>query len=80
MFPHLTVLENVRVALQRKLGTSFHFWKPERSLQRARRRARIELLRAVDLDAYADDCRGRAALRPQARARDRDHAGDGARS
>ena len=27
VFPHLTVLENVRVALQRKLGTSFHFWK-----------------------------------------------------
>src|ERR1700716_674888 len=28
VFPHLSVLENVRVALQRKLGTSFHFWKP----------------------------------------------------
>ncbi len=26
-FPHLTVLENVRIALQRKLGTSFYFWK-----------------------------------------------------
>ena len=37
VFPHLTVLENVRVALQRKLGTSFHFWKPERSAARARR-------------------------------------------
>ena len=32
VFPKLTVLENVRVALQRKLGTSFHFWKSERSL------------------------------------------------
>ena len=32
VFPHLTVLENVRAALQRKLGTSFHFWKPEKSL------------------------------------------------
>jgi branched-chain amino acid transport system ATP-binding protein len=32
VFPHLTVLENVRIALQRKLGTSFHFWKSERSL------------------------------------------------
>ena len=32
VFPHLSVLENVRVALQRKLGTSYHFWKPERSL------------------------------------------------
>src|SRR5438132_6469206 len=29
VFPHLTVLENVRVALQRKLGTSFHFWSSE---------------------------------------------------
>ena len=27
VFPHLTVLENVRAALQRNLGTSFHFWK-----------------------------------------------------
>ena len=33
VFPHLSVLENVRVALQRKLGTSFHFWRAERSLQ-----------------------------------------------
>ncbi|HXP31630.1 MAG TPA: ABC transporter ATP-binding protein [Stellaceae bacterium] len=32
VFPHLTVRENVRVALQRPLGTSFHFWRSERSL------------------------------------------------
>src|ERR1700709_150884 len=32
VFPHLSVLENVRVALQRKLGTSFQLWRPERSL------------------------------------------------
>ncbi len=32
VFPHLTVLENVRIGLQRKLGTSFHFGKPESSL------------------------------------------------
>src|SRR5437016_11484412 len=25
VFPHLTVLQNVRIGLQRKLGTSFHF-------------------------------------------------------
>ncbi len=31
VFPHLTVRENVRIALQRPLGTSFHFWKSERS-------------------------------------------------
>src|SRR5882762_8838666 len=32
VFPHLSVLENVRVALQRTLGTSFHFWRSEKSL------------------------------------------------
>ena len=32
-FPHLSALENVRVALQRSLGTSFHFWRSERSLE-----------------------------------------------
>ena len=52
VFPHLSVLENVRVALQRKLGTSFHFWKSERSLDRLNARA-LELLREVDLEAYA---------------------------
>ncbi|UUX96333.1 ABC transporter ATP-binding protein [Aquabacterium sp. J223] len=53
VFPHMTVLENVRVALQRKLGTSFHFWKPERSLAVLDERAR-ELLAAVDLQGYAE--------------------------
>ncbi|MGC4079095.1 MAG: ABC transporter ATP-binding protein [Rubrivivax sp.] len=52
VFPHLTVLENVRVALQRKLGNSFHFWRAERSLHTLNERAR-ELLRAVDLGEYA---------------------------
>ena len=52
VFPHLSVLENVRVALQRKLGTSFHFWKPERSLGVLDARA-VELLREVDLESYA---------------------------
>ena len=52
VFAHLTVLENVRVALQRKLGTSYHFWKTERSLSVLDAEA-IELLRAVDLEAYA---------------------------
>ena len=52
VFPHLSVLENVRVALQRKLGTSFHFWKPESSLHRLDARA-LELLHSVDLDSYA---------------------------
>ncbi|MFM9915338.1 MAG: ABC transporter ATP-binding protein [Rhizobacter sp.] len=52
VFPHLTVLENVRVALQRQLGTSFHFWKSERSLDGLNDRA-LELLREVDLETCA---------------------------
>jgi len=52
VFPHLTVLENVRVALQRKLGNSFVFWRSERSLDALNSRAR-ELLAAVDLEKYA---------------------------
>jgi branched-chain amino acid transport system ATP-binding protein len=51
VFPHLTVLENVRVALQRRLGTTFHFWKRESSLAVLHRRA-MELLEAVDLGAF----------------------------
>jgi branched-chain amino acid transport system ATP-binding protein len=52
VFAHLSVLENVRIALQRKLGTSFHFWKPESSLHVLDAHA-IELLASVDLAAYA---------------------------
>jgi branched-chain amino acid transport system ATP-binding protein len=52
VFPHLTVLENVRVALQRRLGTSFHFWRSEKSLEVLDDRA-LELLAAVDLQDYA---------------------------
>jgi len=53
VFPHLSVLENVRVALQRKLGTSFHFWRSEKALDRLNDKA-MDLLRAVDLEPYAD--------------------------
>jgi branched-chain amino acid transport system ATP-binding protein len=52
VFPHLTVLENVRIALQRVLGTTFHFWKRESSLAVLDRRA-MELLEAVELGRYA---------------------------
>ena len=52
-FPHLTVLENVRVALQRKLGTSFHFWKSVKSLDQLNGRA-MELLESVDLASFAN--------------------------
>jgi branched-chain amino acid transport system ATP-binding protein len=52
-FPHLTLLENVRVALQRPLGTSFHFWRPESSLRALDERA-MALLDEVGLTPYAD--------------------------
>ncbi len=53
VFPNLTVLENVRVALQRRLGTSFHFWRSARSLSSLDARAEA-LLEAVDLRAARD--------------------------
>jgi len=53
VFPHLTVLENVRVALQRKLGTSFQFWRSEKSLHNLHDRAR-SLLADVGIADYAD--------------------------
>ena len=53
VFPALTVLQNVRIGLQRRLGTSFHFWKSEKSLDRLNGRA-MELLTQVDLGAFAD--------------------------
>jgi branched-chain amino acid transport system ATP-binding protein len=52
VFPRMTVLENVRVALQRKLGTSFHFWKSERTLAALDPKA-LELLDEVGLRAHA---------------------------
>jgi branched-chain amino acid transport system ATP-binding protein len=51
-FPHLTVLENVRIALQRKLGTSFQFWRSENSLNALDARA-MELLDEVGLGQLA---------------------------
>ena len=53
VFPALTALENVRVALQRGLGTSFHFWRSERSLAALDARA-LELLAAVGLEGQRD--------------------------
>ena len=53
VFPHLTVMENVRIGLQRSLGNSFHFWTSERSLSRLNDRA-MALLAEVDLTEFAD--------------------------
>jgi branched-chain amino acid transport system ATP-binding protein len=51
VFPHLTVLENVRVGLQRKSKTSFRFWQSEGSLKSLNARV-MELLTEVGLDSY----------------------------
>jgi len=51
VFPHLTVLENVRIALQRQLGDSFHFWRSDKSLSKLDARA-TELLAQVGLETY----------------------------
>jgi branched-chain amino acid transport system ATP-binding protein len=51
VFPHLTVLENVRIALQRKRGRSLDFWRSERILHELAARAR-ELIDAVGLSAF----------------------------
>jgi branched-chain amino acid transport system ATP-binding protein len=53
VFPHLTVLQNVRIGLQRELGSSFYFWQSERSLARLNDRA-MALLAEVDLETFAD--------------------------
>jgi len=51
VFPHLTVLENVRVALQRKRGGSYDFWRSERVLQALDGEARA-LIEAVGLAEF----------------------------
>ncbi len=52
VFGHMSVLENVRVALQQKMGTSFHFWKSERNLRELDEQV-MQLLAEVDLQAFA---------------------------
>ncbi|WP_010099654.1 ABC transporter ATP-binding protein [Verminephrobacter aporrectodeae] len=54
VFPHLSLLENVRLGLQRRLGTSFHFWRSERSLRQLDARA-MQLLAEVGLEELADE-------------------------
>ena len=53
VFPHLTVLENVRIALQRKRGASFDFWRSEGVLDELNAKAR-ELIDAVGLAEFTD--------------------------
>src|SRR5437867_10602833 len=51
-FPHLTVLENVRIEPQRRRGTSFDFWRSDRVLDALNERA-LELIDAVGLAEFA---------------------------
>jgi branched-chain amino acid transport system ATP-binding protein len=51
VFPHLTVRDNVRVALQQKLGNSFQFWRSARVLDGLNSRADA-LLDAVGLAGF----------------------------
>jgi branched-chain amino acid transport system ATP-binding protein len=52
-FPNLTVMENVRIALQRSTGTAMHFWRSERILNQLNDRA-MTLLDEVDLSSMAN--------------------------
>jgi len=52
VFPQLTVLENVKVALQRKLGVDYHFWQPLSAMRRLDGPA-MDLLQQVGLEAAA---------------------------
>lgn len=54
VFPRMTLIENVRIGLQRKLGTDFHFWRSERSLHKLDDRA-MQLLTEVGLEDLADE-------------------------
>ena len=52
IFPHLSVLENVRVALQRRSAQSLQFWRSEKSLHPLHERV-MELLTQVGIESYA---------------------------
>jgi len=52
VFPHLTVMENVRIGLQRKLGTAMHFWRSVKTLTPLNDRA-MALLEEVGLTQFA---------------------------
>ena len=53
VFPHLTGMENVRVALQRQRGDNFDFWRSKRVLDALNDRA-MALLEDVGLTEFAD--------------------------
>ena len=53
VFPRLTAAENVRIALQRRRGGSFDFWRPQSVLNEMNARA-LELLDSVGLIQFAN--------------------------
>jgi branched-chain amino acid transport system ATP-binding protein len=57
VFPHLTSLENVRVALQRKRGDNFDFWRSERVLKSLNEEAE-RLLYDIGLSAFSNVAAG----------------------
>ena len=60
VFPNLTPLENVRLALQRTAGNSYQFWKSDRCLQKLDGRA-LQLLEEVGLGGFAGEVTGELA-------------------
>jgi branched-chain amino acid transport system ATP-binding protein len=60
VFPNLTPLENVRLALQRITGSSYQFWKSDRCLEKLDGRA-MELLEEVGLGGFASEVTGELA-------------------
>jgi len=54
VFPHLSVLDNVRVALLKELGVEFSFWKSPKTLNQLNDKA-MDLLSLVGLNEYADE-------------------------
>jgi len=60
VFPHLSALENVRIALQRRRGESFDFWRSETVLRRFNEEA-MTYLADVGLTAFARDKAGELA-------------------
>ena len=52
VFPQMTVLHNVRIGLQRQLGTSYFIWRSDASLNQLNDQA-MSLLAEVDLTDFA---------------------------
>jgi branched-chain amino acid transport system ATP-binding protein len=64
-FPHMTVLENVRIALQRRNGSSYEFWRSAHSLGRLDAKA-LDILESVEL---ANEAQRKAVELPYGRKR-----------